>query len=553
LFLIGQWKFTMFVVAVVIGLALLLAVRPIAILFVEARRAARPRKISLPFLIVLCVLIFAFIFGLTEITGDSGIDAVAYHLLGPKVWLRNGVIRPVPDNCHTAMPQTAETIYAAAMALGGDRAPGLSNVVTFAMLLLVAASLAKRVGLDCRDAWWVAALVATMSAVFTGSTHVFVDGLYASFVLMAIRVALDAESSKDFAMVGLFVGLAMGTKYTGLLSLPVVLCCPLLARAFAGEFDWQILKRASVGLAVACVIASPYYLRNWILLGSPIYPPPPLFWHFFKAKYLSAEAITQFHAYIRHRGEGLGRGIGAFLLLPFNLTYHTSNFHGAGGIGISGLALAPFGVLALRRDPIGNVLAWVALLLTVLWFVTQQESRFLIHVYIIGAIFAVMGWRYVVSVAPRYSGVLVAAVVGISVLYGIFMIGGDRVGDAKALFSARSARAREQQTIPYVESFEFLNHEPSVKRVLVLEPSVPPYYLDRDYVKPVGQWGERTLPGEPDSFEAVGRAREWDVSHVLDVKSAGTGFRVERNRPGLVLVFENSDQRIYRVRYSGGS
>jgi hypothetical protein len=370
---------------------------------------------------------------------------------------------------------------------------------------------------------------------------------------MAIRIALDAESSKDFAMVGLFGGLAMGTKYTGLLSLPVVLCCPLLAKAFAGQFDWKTLKRINIGLAVACVIASPYYLRNWIVLGCPIYPPPPLLWRFFRAKYLSPEAITQFHAYIRLRGEGLGRGIGAFLLLPFNLTYHTSNFHGAGGVGISGLALGPFGVFALRRDAIGKALAAVALLLTVLWFVTQQESRFLIHVYIISAIFAVVGWRYVVSVAPRYSGVLAAAVVGISVFYGIFMIGGDRLGDAKTLFSARFARIREQQTIPYLESFEFLNHEPSVKRVLVLEPSVPPYYLDKDYVKPIGQWGERTLPGEPDSLEAVRRAREWDVSHVLDVKSTATGFRVERNTPGLVLVFEISEQRIYRVLYSGGS
>jgi hypothetical protein len=80
---------------------------------------------------------------------------------------------------------------------------------------------------------------------------------------------------------------------------------------------------------------------------------------------MSAGAISAFHAYIRQRGAGLGRSFGAFLLLPFNLTFHTSNFHGAGGIGLCPLALAPLGILASRKNA-ARVLVLLMFLLVVL-------------------------------------------------------------------------------------------------------------------------------------------------------------------------------------------
>jgi hypothetical protein len=283
------------------------------------RRAAK-----IPLVLVGLVLLLTAVAGLNEMTGDSGSDTIAYHLLGPKVWLRNGVIRPVPDNCHTAFPQTAETMYGVLFAIGGARAPGFSSFVTFGMLLLITSSVAMRSGLDASGAWWVAALVATMPAVYNGSVGGFVDGIYAAFVLAAIRIGADAERKLDWAIFGIFCGLAMGTKYTGILAFPVLLLCLVWLHARLEAKSWiDISKAVLVAIGVACVVAAPYYLRNWILLGCPIYPPPPGFAHLCSPRYLSPEVVAQFHAYIRQRGAGLGRGFLAFLLLPFNLTYHT--------------------------------------------------------------------------------------------------------------------------------------------------------------------------------------------------------------------------------------
>jgi hypothetical protein len=117
---------------------------------------------KLPGLIIAFILLFTAISGLAEVTGDWGNDAVAYHLLGPKVWLRNGIIRPVPDNCHTAFPQIPETLFATLWSIGGSRAPEFSSFLTFGLLLAIAGSLAIRCGTNDTGAWWVAVLVSIL-------------------------------------------------------------------------------------------------------------------------------------------------------------------------------------------------------------------------------------------------------------------------------------------------------------------------------------------------------------------------------------------------------
>jgi len=302
-----------------------------------------------------------------------------------------------------------------------------------------------------------------------------------------------------------------------------------------------------LAIGSAGLVAAPYYLRNWILLGCPIYPPPPGFLHVCVPKYLSAEVLSEFYAYIHLRGAGLGRGIGSFLLLPFNLTYHTSNFHGAGGIGLAPLALGPIGLIAFRKNAVVRMLGIFALLIVAMWFVTQQESRFLIHGYVIGAIFAVLGWRQVSSSRNAVLRILAAAVIAISFGYGLLMIARDCSPLVHAVFSPAFAQARRASEMPYLESFQYLNHTREVRKILILDRSVPSFYCEKDYLKPVGQWGERTLPGAPDPLEALRQARSLGVSHVLDVNSSVAPFQVTEAQPGLTLVLSSVDQRVYRV------
>jgi hypothetical protein len=553
LFLIGQWKFT----RATIGTILIASAAGGILVLLGARRSAAAADDSgarggkapfIPVIVIGFVLLVTAVGGLAPVVGDWGADDVAYHYLGPKVWLRDGVIRPVPDNCHTAFPVIVETNYGALMAFGGERAPGFSAVFTFSLFLMIVFSLARQCGLSSSEAWWATALAASMPAIYSGAHTGFLDAVYAAFVLAAARIGLDARRAREYAAFGIFCGFALGTKYTGLLAAPILILCAMLlwAREPGGE-QRGLIRGAGLAAAVAALVAAPFYLRNWILLGSPIYPPPPVLANIFHAKYLPADVTDYFYGYIQGRGRGLGRGFGAYLLLPFHLTYHTSNFHGAGGIGLAGLALGPFGLIAARRDRFVQALTLMGVLLTTAWFLTQQESRFLIHVYALGAIFSVIGWRYVLRQRVRISALLCAAVVATSILYGLFMIGRARMVHMHAAISPDFAERFRQEHIDYLESFDFLNRDASVRKVLILDRSVMPFYCDKPYLKTTGQWGEVVLPDAVDVRHILGRVRDLGVSHVLDVSSEISDFRVPADTPGLTLVFAAPKQRVYRV------
>jgi hypothetical protein len=187
------------------------------------------------------------------------------------------------------------------------------------------------------------------------------------------------------------------------------------------------------------------------------------------------------------------------------------------------------------------------LLQTAAWFVTAQEARYLIHGYVVAAIFAVWGWRYVARAAPRFRPALARLAIVCSVLYGLFMIYTARVDDVHAAISSSFAQKRRSEEIPFVDSFDYLNRESSVQKVLILDPLVPPFYSDKSYLKQTGRLGEQTLPEANDRQQILSELPALHVSHVLDVKSPAGAFRLSDQPPGLALVFQRDGQRVYRV------
>ena len=502
----------------------------------------------LPVSIVAIVLLVTGISGLALPTGDMSHDAIAYHFLGPKVWLREHRIRPVPDEILTSFPALVETQFAAVMSLGGPRAPRFFATTSLIGILLVTAGWTMRMGLDRSAAWWTAALIASMPAVFAGVHGGFVDALSAAFVLAAARMAFDSETRRHYVLFGLFCGFAMATKYTALISFCLLLLCSLVISLWSRRQDHGALaKHLAISCGIALLVASPVYLRNWILFGCPIYPPPRALLRVFTVSSLLPSVLQQLERNVRESGVGMGPGILHFLLLPFNLTYHTANFNGAGGIGLVPLALGPLGVLAYRRDSLAKGLVLFAALQTSVWFVTAQTSRYLIPVYGIAAILAVIGWKYVAGTPSKFARALAALVVAVSVLYGLVMILPDRRDELHAVFSPSFEAQRRLREVPFLESFEFVNNNPSVTKVLILNLGIPAFYLDKTYIKPLGRWGEQTLPDATDPQKVLLLVPSLQVSHVMDLAWPSETFRLPDHPPGLTLIFERPGQRVFRV------
>ena len=550
LFCIGQFWFSLAPILLILSVGLILSVRPIWWVFTNLKPLITDLQPSatLPFAIIAIVFAISAVAGLALPTGDMNNDSVAYHYLGPTVWLRQGIIRAVPDETLTFFPVVVEADYAALISLGGERGPGVFSVVSLLALLLSAAALASRMGLDRRGIWWSLAFLATMPAVYRGIYGGFIDAIFAAFVVMAARVGFDAKHPRHYAVCGIFCGLAMGTKYTGIMAVGLLVFSILIFALWANHSRViEVLKYLTITSLVTIMVSSPIYLRNWLLYGCPIYPPPPALLHLFSPPGLLPGVMRELVKNVTDTGQGMGKSFAKFILLPFNLTYHTADFRGAGGIGLVPFALGPLGVLAMRRDEFAKKMAAFAIIETAAWFATAQVSRYLIPVYVIAGIFGGIGWRYVEVSASRYGRVLASLVVTISVVYGLMMILPERAEDLHAALSSKFEVQRRRKEIPYVESFEFINTESSVKRILILYPHIATYFIAKDYVKPFGRWGEQTLPGATDVNQVMAQLGSLRPTHVLDVKPEGGSFSLPDHVPGLTVVFANQDQRIYRV------
>ncbi len=235
-----------------------------------------------------------------------------------------------------------------------------------------------------------------------------------------------------------------------------------------------------------------------------------------------------------------------FLSLPFTLTLVPGSFHCGAGIGVALLALSPVGVYVVARmSRAGRLLVAFALLQSTAWFVTQQEMRFLIPVLAVCCACAAIGaaWLW-----PR-SGVVVRGLIVLIILcsygYGLLTELRNRREELEAVASEAGAERRRQEMIPYRAAFDFLNRASGIVKILIINPFVPPYYLDRDYIKVSGPYGE--LPyGSITIEQTLERVAGWGVTHLMDVEP----FQISLDDSRFRLIFEGSKVRIFRLGMS---
>jgi hypothetical protein len=92
-----------------------------------------------------------------------------------------------------------------------------------------------------------------------------------------------------------------------------------------------------------------------------------------------------------------------------------------------------------------------------------------------------------------------------------------------------------------------LNDNPEVRKVLVLAPRFPTFYLQKNYLKPVGRYGEESFPGAADTRALLQNSNSMGITHVVDVRVDDNDFQIQQKPPNLTLVLEREDQRVYRV------
>ncbi|MBI5304327.1 MAG: glycosyltransferase family 39 protein [Chloroflexi bacterium] len=195
-------------------------------------------------------------------------DAQLYHLFGGKLALAQGRIGVPPDVLSLNYPSLTAMLYLAAMTLKDDGASALIHLGFTLLTCGALASLSQRF-FSARAGWSAIALLLSAPSFVLVSTWPYADAALAFFTvgaLYAILVATEQRGIGWYLVAGAFAGLALGTKYTAVI-VPVAMGIVYLVR----QKNWAWSHLASL-IAMTTVFALPWYARNWIFMGNPIYP-----------------------------------------------------------------------------------------------------------------------------------------------------------------------------------------------------------------------------------------------------------------------------------------
>ncbi len=224
-------------------------------------------------------------------------DALTHHLFIPKLWLQHGGIFEIPHLDVSYYPMNIDFLYMLPLMFHNDIVP---KYIHFAFGLatawLIFQYLKRRLGLVfgiCGALFFL-----TIPVIVKLSITVYVDlGLvfFSTLSLMSLFKWLEqGYAVKYLIMSGIACGLAMGTKYNGLLvCLLIGLFVPLvyIRSTVSDGLKSQVRALAFTALFVlsALIVFSPWMIKNAIWTGNPIHP---LFKSFFQRPNNSNQAQT---------------------------------------------------------------------------------------------------------------------------------------------------------------------------------------------------------------------------------------------------------------------
>ena len=206
-------------------------------------------------------------------------DALTHHLAVPKLYLEKGGIHELPECIYSYYPMNLDLLYLIPLALGNDIIP---KYIHFSFALLTAGWLFYylRREISAQAGLLGVLLFLSLPIIIKLSITVYVDLGLIFFSPAALLSCLQWKQSgyrrRNLVFAAAFCGLALGTKYNGLITffLLALLVLYIYARDHqqVRGYHAQALMQVALFIGVALLIFSPWCIKNFVWTGNPIYP-----------------------------------------------------------------------------------------------------------------------------------------------------------------------------------------------------------------------------------------------------------------------------------------
>jgi 4-amino-4-deoxy-L-arabinose transferase-like glycosyltransferase len=206
-------------------------------------------------------------------------DALIHHLALPKLYLKHGGIFEIPFMNFSYYPMNLDLLYLIPLAFGNDIGP---KFIHFGFGLLTAWLIFYHLRRRINQMYALVGAVFFLSIpiIMKLSITVYVDlGLvfFSTASLLLILKWIESRFSlKPLIFSAVFCGLALGTKYNGLIVLFILmLFIPFIRSRFSTDDKNTFMKALGSGIlfgSVALLVFSPWMIRNYLWTSNPIFP-----------------------------------------------------------------------------------------------------------------------------------------------------------------------------------------------------------------------------------------------------------------------------------------
>lgn len=202
-------------------------------------------------------------------------DALVYHLALPKLYLLRGQITPTPENLYSGIPFGIQMLYGLTLALANENLAALllcsfGIVTALTIWVLLRRHASNHAGMLAALFYYLCPLV------LYGSWQSGIDlggGFYLTLALSSLSLGLrnsETESRAWPMATGIFLGLAMGVKYTFLPIAAVFVLVIFWLRKRSG--NTAAMKEAVITATIAAAVFMPWLIKNIFFYGNPLYP-----------------------------------------------------------------------------------------------------------------------------------------------------------------------------------------------------------------------------------------------------------------------------------------
>ncbi len=455
-------------------------------------------------------------------------DGLMYHLQAPRLFLEAGHVLFLPENWQANGPFLVEMLFGLGLSLGSDIFAKLIHT-TFAVLLVITTFHLGRRTLGGAAGWISVALLAGVPLFSFWASLAYADMAWALFQGLMLLCLLrwdEDRRDRDLVLAGLFAGLSAGTKYLGL-SAAAVGGLWLLWK-LRGK-SWRVLARSAATFAgLAAAVALPWYIKNWVMGGNPVFP------FFVGGTGWDAARLKLLMDYLG--SFGTGKSLLDYLLLPWNLFARSANF----GTFMHALEV-PNVLLALallyrlgRRTRSADSIAVMTAGGFVMWALGSQQTRFLLPLF---APLSVCAAGVVVRMAERFGSarwangagaVVLAAPVALAVFWSAFLVW--YAQPLPVVIGVETKRQFLERRVSDFAAIQYAMHDLAAGARVLMMWDGQGYYCDARCLPDTdqSQW-VRYASGRPAPLQLSQNLRQAGVSHLLF--SHDSDFFVEEHDP----------------------